>query len=74
MFINVYKRLLSQGIKILLVIVASALICVRKVCFPNLTHQHITPTSYPTSKRLYYPTSQRLYHLNQTNINIYKHL
>ncbi len=51
-----------------------ALICVRKVCFPNLTHQHITPTSYPTSKRLYYPTSKRLYQLNQTYKNINKRL
>ena len=40
----------------------------------NLTHQHITPTSYPTSKRLYYPTSKRLYHQIPTYINIYKHL
>ncbi len=36
------------------------LICLGNVCFPNLTHQHITPTSYPTSKRLY--------HLKQTYI------
>ncbi len=51
-----------------------AQICVRKVCIPNLTHQHITPTSYRTSKHLYYPTSKRLYHLNQIYIIIYKHL
>ena len=48
------------------------LICLGNVWFQNLTHQHITPTSYPTSKRLYYPTSKCLYHLKLTYINIYK--
>ncbi len=73
--INVYKCLLLQGSKMLIVArVTLVPISVIKVCFPNLTHQHITPTSYPTSKRLYYPTSKGLYHLNQTYKNIYKHL
>ena len=45
------------------------LICLGNVGFLNVTHQHITTTSYPTSKRLYYPTSKRLYHLQENSLS-----
>ncbi len=51
------------------------LVCLRNVCLRKLTHQHITPTSYPTSKYLCFSTSKCWYHLIQTYlwmfINVY---